>query len=82
MRRIELAEDGEKKYEVIKELVEQNGNKNRAAKKLCCTRHSIDRYIKGYKTYGKKFFVHGNSGRKPVHAFTAKKEALFISAWD
>ena len=24
MRRIELAEDGEKKYEVIKELVEQN----------------------------------------------------------
>jgi len=47
MRRIELTVDGEEKYEVIKGLVEQNGNKNRAAKKLCCTRRSIDRYIKG-----------------------------------
>ena len=33
MRRIDLAADGKEKYEVIKELVEQNGNKSRAAKK-------------------------------------------------
>jgi transposase len=60
--------DGETKYQVIKELVEQNGNKNRAANRLGCSRRSIDRYIKGYKTYGEKYFIHGNSGRKPAHA--------------
>jgi transposase len=77
MRRIDLAKDEENKYEVIKELVEKNGNKNRAAKKLCCTRRSIDRYIKGYKTYGKEFFVHGNRGRKPAHALTDEvKESI------
>jgi hypothetical protein len=81
MRRIELTVDGEKKYEVIKELVEHNGNKNRAAKNLCCTRRSIDRYIKGYKTYGKRFFVHGNSGRKPAHAFSDEVKASIIDLY-
>lgn len=50
--------DGINKYNVIKELVDQDGNKNRAAQKLGCSRRSIDRYIKGYKAHGKKFFVH------------------------
>ena len=81
MRRIELTVDGEEKYEVIKGLVEQNGNKNRAAKKLCCTRRSIDRYIKGYKTYGKEFFVHGNKGRKPVHALSDEVKESIIDLY-
>ena len=67
MRRIELSMDGEKKYQTIKELIEQGGNKNRAAQKLGCTRRSIDRYINGYKAFGKGFFLHGNKNRKPIH---------------
>ena len=59
--------DGAHKYEIIKELMDQNGNKNRAAKRLCCSRRSIDRYIKGYKECGKAFFIHGNTNRAPVH---------------
>lgn len=77
MRRIELTVDGEEKYQAIKELVDKGGNKNRVAKKLECTRRSIDRYINGYKLYGKKYFVHGNSNRKPVHAIaTEVKDAI------
>lgn len=58
---------GQEKYDIIKELVDQNGKKNRAAKNLCCSRRSIDRYIKGYKEHGKAFFVHGNTNRAPVN---------------
>ena len=76
-----MAADGKEKYEVIKELVEQNGNKSRAAKKLCCSRRSIDRYIKGYKTYGKEFFVHGNKGRKPVHSLSDEVKESIIDLY-
>ena len=55
----------QKKYEVIKKLVETDGNKDRAALSLGVTRRHINRLIKGYKEQGKAFFVHGNRGRKP-----------------
>ena len=34
MRKVELRMNEKEKYEVIKELVDHNGNKNRASKKL------------------------------------------------
>lgn len=62
--------DEQKKYEVIKKLVETNGNKTRAAVTLGCGKRHINRMIKGYKAYGKEFFVHGNRKRKPSHALS------------
>ena len=73
IRRIDLRVDEQKKYEVIKKLVDENGNKNRAAKELDLSRRQIDRLIKGYREKGKAAFVHGNRGRKPS---TAKPESL------
>ena len=58
----------QEKYEVIKELVDHNGNKNRASKKLGISRRQIDRLIIKYKEKGKAGFVHGNRSRKPVNA--------------
>jgi transposase len=58
----------QEKYEVIKELVDHEGNKNCAALKLSCSRRTVDRLIAGYKSEGKAFFIHGNQGRIPVHA--------------
>ncbi|MBN2881423.1 ISNCY family transposase [Candidatus Woesearchaeota archaeon] len=55
------------KYNIIKKLVESNGNKDTAALKLNCTRRTINRLIIGYKTEGKLFFQHGNRDRKPKH---------------
>ncbi|MGL5915666.1 MAG: helix-turn-helix domain-containing protein, partial [Culicoidibacterales bacterium] len=40
------------KYDIIKKLVDTNGNKKRAAKKLNCTIRTIDRLIKKYKLEG------------------------------
>lgn len=53
------------KYKVIKELVDHNGNKNRASEKLGLSKRQIDRLIVIYKEKGKSGFVHGNRGKCP-----------------
>ena len=58
--------DEQKKYEVIKKLVDTHGNKDRAAMTLGITRRHVNRLIKAYKEKGKGAFVHGNRGRKPA----------------
>ena len=59
--------DEQKKYEVIKALADHpNGNKDRAALTLGCTKCHINRMLAGYRREGKAFFVHGNRGRKPA----------------
>ncbi|MBO5142346.1 MAG: ISNCY family transposase [Clostridia bacterium] len=55
------------KYEVIKELVDHNGNKNRVCEKLGLSKRQINRLIIIYKEKGKYGFVHGNRSRKPVN---------------
>ena len=68
MRKVELRMNEQEKYEVIKELVDHNGNKNRASKKLGISRRQIDRLIIKYKENGKSAFIHGNRSKKPVNA--------------
>ena len=66
MRKVELRMNEQEKYEVIKDLVDHTGNKNRAAMKLGITRRQIDRLIIKYKKNGKSAFVHGNRGQVPT----------------
>ena len=66
MRKVELRMKEKEKYEIIKELVDHNGNKNRAAKKLGISRRQVDRLIIKYKERGKEGFVHGNRNKKPA----------------
>ena len=66
MRKVELRMKEQQKYDVIKELVDHNGNKNRACKKLGISRRQVDRLIIIYKEKGKSGFVHGNRSRKPI----------------
>lgn len=58
--------DEQRKYEVIKKLVDEDGNKDRAAMNLGVTKRHINRLINRYKQKGKAAFVHGNRGRKPI----------------
>lgn len=67
MRKVELRMKEQKKYEVIKELVDHKGNKNRASIELGITRRQVDRLIYIYKEKGKSGFVHGNRSKKPKH---------------
>ncbi len=68
MRKVELNMKEKEKYDVIKELVDHNGNKNRASKKLGISRRQADRLIIKYKEKGKSAFIHGNCSKKPVNA--------------
>ena len=65
MRKVVLRMNEQEKYDVIKELVDHNGNKNRAAKKLSISRRQVNRLIIKYKETGKSGFVHGNRGKYP-----------------
>ncbi len=53
MRKVNLRMKEQNKYEVIKELVDHNGNKLRAAEKLGITKRQVNRLIKKYKEKGK-----------------------------
>ena len=66
MRKVELRMKEKIKYETIKELVDHNGNKNRASKKLGISVRQVNRLILQYKEKGKSAFVHGNRSRKPI----------------
>ena len=66
MRKVELRMNEQLKYDVIKELVDHKGNKNRASKKLNLSIRQINRLIKIYTEKGKAGFVHGNRSKLPA----------------
>lgn len=71
----------EQKYSIIKKLVETDGNKKRAAITLSCSPRHINRMIKGYKTEGKAFFIHGNKGRQPSHTIDPQIKSLILDLY-
>ena len=81
MRKVELRMNEEKKYKIIKKLVETNGNKKRAAIELDLSIRQINRLILGYKAYGKEFFIHGNRGRKPIHSLSLELKQLIVDLY-
>lgn len=66
MRKVNLSMNEQKKYEIIKSLVDHHGNKKRVAVQLGCSLRHVNRLIKKYKEQGKSAFIHGNKGTKPV----------------
>ena len=78
IRKVELRMNELEKYTVIKNLVDNNGNKKQAALKLQLSTRQINRLIKGYQEYGKSFFVHGNRGSKPVNAISEETKKNII----
>lgn len=56
MKEVKLRMKEQHKYEIIKELVDHNGNKNNAKEKLGLSMRQVDRLIKIYKEKGKSRF--------------------------
>ena len=69
MRKVELKMNEQRKYEIIKKLVDHNGSKKRASIKLGISIRQINRLIIVYKEKGKAGFVHVNRTHKPINAF-------------
>lgn len=81
MRKVDLKMEENNKYLTIKKLVENDGNKKRAAIALGCSIRHINRMIKGYKEKGKEYFLHGNRGRKPVHALDDNTRKMIVDLY-
>lgn len=78
MRKVDLRMNEQLKYDVIKKLVDSNGNKKNAAIKLNCSLRTVNRLVVKYKEEGKQGFVHKNRGRKPTSAFSDDIKAKVI----
>ena len=81
MRKVDLNMNELYKYEVIKNLVDTNGNKNAAATLLNCTRKHVNRLILLYKNKGKAGFIHGLRGKKPTNAFPYEVKSKIIALY-
>ena len=73
--------DENQKYEIIKKLVDTNGNKKTAALKIGCSDRHINRLIKGYQEKGKAFFIHGNRGRQPAITLPTDTKQLILDLY-
>jgi transposase len=67
MKEVKLGMKEKDKYDVIKELIDHKGNKQRAALKLGISIRQVNRLIIKYKENGKSGFIHGNHSKKPVN---------------
>lgn len=81
IRKVLLTMDGNQKFEVIKKLVDTNGNKKTAALKIGCSDRHINRLINGYQEQGKSFFIHGNHGRQPAITIPPDKKQLILDLY-
>lgn len=69
------------KYQIIKKLVDSDGNKKSAALKIGCTTRHINRLIKGYQSSGKEFFVHGNHSNKPATTIPEETKLFVLNLY-
>lgn len=81
MRKVDLTMKEHEAYTIIKKLVLQHGNKQRAAMKLNCSVRHINRMIQGYYHCGKEFFSHGNKARKPINKLSEQLENNVIELY-
>lgn len=65
MRKVDLKTMEQFKYDIIKNLVDNNGNKLNASIKLNLSIRQINRLILIYKEKGKSGFIHGNRNKLP-----------------
>lgn len=81
MRKVDLRMNELYKYDVIKKLVDTNGNKKNAALKLNCSTRTINRLINLYNREGKAGFIHKNRGKSPACAFDMISKAKIVNLY-
>ncbi len=82
MKEILLTMKEQNIYQIIKRLVENNGNKKRAAIRLGCSIRNINLLIKKYNEKGKAGFSHGNKQRQPSKALSKEIKRKIIKLYE
>jgi transposase len=81
MRKVILTMNENQKYEIIKKLVDTNGNKKAATLKIGCSDRHVNRLIKGYREKGKALFIHGNRGRQPATTLPSDTKQVILDLY-
>jgi len=81
MRKVVLRMKEQHAYDIIKRLVDNKGNKHRAAVELGVTTRTINRMIIAYHEQGKEGFVHGNRGRLPARTLETSLRERILSLY-
>jgi len=74
--------EAQDKYEIIKRFAEGHISLNTAALKIGCTTRHARRLLNIYHERGKVGFLHGNSGRKPVHALSDQQKEAIVALYN
>lgn len=82
MRKVELTMNEQKKYDIIKKLVDEDGNKKRASISLNCSLRTVNRLIHRYKTEGKACFSHGNKGVLPTTYISKETRTTIVTLYE
>ena len=72
MKKIELTDKEQYKFEIIKNVVDGNMTKHTASFKLDISIRQINRLITSYEQNGKDAFKHKNRNRKPSNTIPEK----------
>jgi transposase-like protein/transposase len=72
----------QEQYKIIKAVHEGKINKPRAVVKLGVTLRHVNRLLQKYRQEGKAAFIHGNTGRKPVHALSDQRKTTIVSLYN
>lgn len=81
MKRVDLTMKEKAIYDIIKRLVDTNGNKIRASIKLGCTPRYINKLIQKYITEGKAGFIHKNVGRQPKRTISIEQRKQILKLY-
>lgn len=81
IRKDQLRMNKNYKYEIIKKLIESDGNKKSAAIKLKCSMRYLNHLIEKYHCEGMCGFVHGNRGKKPSTTFDSTEKQKIIDLY-
>ncbi|BAQ57963.1 helix-turn-helix domain-containing protein [Lactobacillus acetotolerans] len=81
MKRIKLKMQEDRKYQVIKNVANHQGNKKRAALSLGITTRQVNRLLIKYRSKGKAAFVHGNKNRQPVNCLSTEINKQIVTLY-
>ncbi len=82
MRKVILRMNEQYKYEVIKKLYDNNGNKKAVAFKLNISVRQVNRLLIKYKERGKSAFIHGNRSKSPNNKLDISLSSKIITLYE
>lgn len=81
MTKVLLSMEAQQKFEIMEQMADKHITKATASVKIDCTLRHVRQLLNIYHTRGIAGFLHGNTGRKPAHAFSQQHKQAILSLY-